>query len=105
MRVAMEESLKAFEENLQEQEQVIIQSSKDDYDEEQLLQLALKESLTHPEQQIMGGELPQKSPEDEIITRALEYGFDAEEAVKAISMFGTSNPEMILNYLLSAQFQ
>ena len=32
---------------------------------------------------------------------ALEYGFDAEQAVQAISIIGTSNPDMVMNYLLS----
>ncbi len=44
---------------------------------------------------------PQISKEEEIIMLAFEYGFEAEQAVQAISMFGTGNPDLILNYLLS----
>ena len=32
---------------------------------------------------------------------ALEYGFDAEQAVQAISIMGTANPDAVLNYLIS----
>ena len=38
---------------------------------------------------------------EDIIQLALEYGFDSEQAVQAISVIGTNNPEMVINYLMS----
>jgi hypothetical protein len=32
---------------------------------------------------------------------AYEYGFEAEDAIKAISLIGSENAEMVINYLLA----
>ena len=32
---------------------------------------------------------------------ALEFGFDAEQAVQAISVMGSRNPEQVIRYLMN----
>ena len=52
-------------------------------------------------QQISQTENQTDSKYEEIIQLALEYGFDSEQAVQAISVVGTKNPDNVLNYLMN----
>jgi len=44
---------------------------------------------------------PAKTSYEEIVNLALEYGFDTEQAVQAISVVGTKNPSQVINYLMN----
>lgn len=122
MEVALAESLQNYENELQNQEKHLIQTSKAQYEDEQLLQMTIKESmLQNNEEQfpddMSESEMLRKAIEmskpanvmqqseassyEDIIQLALEYGFDSEQAVQAISVIGTNNPEMVINYLMS----
>ena len=122
MEVALAESLQNYENELQNQEKHLIQTSKAQYEDEQLLQMTIKESmLQNNEEQfpddMSESEMLRKAIEmskpanvmqqseassyEDIIQLSLEYGFDSEQAVQAISVIGTNNPEMVINYLMS----
>lgn len=122
MEVALAESLQNYENELQNQEKHLIQTSKAQYEDEQLLEMTIKESmLQNNEEQfpddMSESEMLRKAIEmskpanvmqqseassyEDIIQLALEYGFDSEQAVQAISVIGTNNPEMVINYLMS----
>jgi hypothetical protein len=38
---------------------------------------------------------------EEITTLAYQYGFSQEQAIEAISVVGTNNPDLVINYLMS----
>ena len=122
MEVALAESLQNYENELQNQEKHLIQTSKAQYEDEQLLEMTIKESmLQNNEEQfpddMSESEMLRKAIEmskpanvmqqseassyEDIIQLSLEYGFDSEQAVQAISVIGTNNPEMVINYLMS----
>ena len=122
MEVALAESLQNYENELQNQEKHLIQTSKAQYEDEQLLEMTIKESMVQNNEEqfpddMSESEMLRKAIEmskpanvmqqseassyEDIIQLALEYGFDSEQAVQAISVIGTNNPEMVINYLMS----
>eukprot|EP00347_Sterkiella_histriomuscorum_P002114 403369422 len=150
MEVALAESMQNYEKDIKDKEQQLINQTENQYDEEQLMQLALKESIKdedlvymqqqqqqfdiyedhgagadEDEEEMLQKALAMSTVQvnnnnqqefvqqqnntdlqyEEIIRIALEYGFDAEQAVEAISIVGTSNPDLVINYLLSSNQQ
>ena len=122
MEVSLAESLQNYENELQNQEKHLIQTSKAQYEDEQLLEMTIKESMVQNNEEqfpddMSESEMLRKAIEmskpanvmqqseassyEDIIQLALEYGFDSEQAVQAISVIGTNNPEMVINYLMS----
>jgi hypothetical protein len=69
MDAALVESLQAFSTEVQNQENLIIQSSDAQYDEDQIVQLTIKESLKELPPMIVND---QEEDEEEMLKKALE---------------------------------
>ena len=70
--------------------------NEDEEDEEAMLKKALELSQKVPDQQQQIN-----NSIEEITTLAYQYGFSQEQAIEAISVVGTNNPDLVINYLMS----
>lgn len=123
MDAVLVESLEAFAAELDTKE--LMQKSNEQFTEDQIVQMTIKESMKElapmqeerqdkfeDEEEMLRKALEMSQKEgdaqennnnaiEEITNLAYQYGFNQEQAIEGISVVGTGNPDLVINYLMS----